>query len=78
MKLHEFLAASGNTKFFDERFEIWVHYSPNDAKEEECERIEVSLYNIIKYAGYDVIYFGSDYQKSKGSYITVGICAPDD
>lgn len=71
MTLSEFLAASGQTKDFEDRFEVWVHPPYDD---DRCYQIELNLYNMIRYAEHEVIYFCPDYHPAtKRLWIAVGI-----
>lgn len=73
MRLYEFLAASGNTKCFGDRFEVWVHH-PYD--EDMLYSIDIDdMGDFVKYAGCEVFYFHSDYKDSH-SWTVVGVKAP--
>lgn len=66
--LHEFLACSGNTRYYKERFKLWVHPAYDDPYE-----VEVNLHNVVKYAGCPVIYFAPDKHTETGMWIDIGV-----
>lgn len=71
IKLHELLAASGDTRDFSKRYELWIH-SPWD---EECHEVPINEYNLIKYAGCEVLFFSPDYHQDKGCWTVIGVKA---
>lgn len=65
--LHEFLACSGNTRGYEERFNLWVHPSYDEPFE-----VEFTMHNVLKYAGCPVLYFYPDTDSNK-RWIEVGV-----
>ena len=73
--LSDFIAATGWTKDYDERLEVWVHYP---YEEDNCRKIKMNIQNLAKYANSEVIYIDSD-MLNKKCWITIGIkCAEGD
>ena len=67
--LSDFIAATGWTKDYDERLEVWVHKAYSD---DDCRKIKMTIRNLAKYANCEVIYIDSD-MLGKKCWITIGI-----
>ena len=65
--LHELLACSGNTRDYEQRFELWVHPAHDDPYQ-----VEFNMHNVLKYAGCPVIYFSPDHRNNK-MWIDIGV-----